>query len=74
MSEDEAVRYLKSKNEEACDSIAELIKSMRDELESVWQMLEDLKQSEILNHQQELSQRVNEILKEKSRIAKVSEA
>lgn len=81
MTEDQAKKYLQdlaSYQEIVHPSdlieIAGMLQSLRDELDSVWQMIEEMKNSDTLNYQKEITQRLNDLLKEKSKIAKVSEA
>lgn len=54
--------------------ISEMLQSLRDELDSVWMMLEEMRQSDVLNHQEEITKRINDLFGQKSKIAKVSEA
>lgn len=74
MNEEEAIKYLKSLDDGNCRLIADLIKSMRDEIDSTWQMLEEMRLSDISNHTETVNKEIDRFIKERRKIAKVSEA
>jgi hypothetical protein len=58
----------------ALREIALLIVAKQDEIDSVWQVLEEMRLSDIENHQKEISKHIEDLLKEKKKMAKASEA
>lgn len=74
MTEEEAIKYLKRMNDDSCDQISDLIKRMRDEIDSTWQMLEEMRLSDISNHTDTVNKEIDRFIKEKRKVAKVSEA
>jgi hypothetical protein len=51
-----------------------LLQDLREELDSTWQMLEEMRLSDISNHKDVVSKEIDQFIKEKRKIAKVSEA
>lgn len=74
MSEEEAIKYLRDMDDNTCNLIADMIKRMRDEIDSTWQMLEEMRLSDISNHTDVVNSEIDRFIKERRKIAKVSEA
>lgn len=51
-----------------------LIVAKQEEIDSVWQMLEEIRLSDINNHTNVVNSEIEKIIKEKRKVAKASEA
>ena len=56
------------------EEIIDLLGKQQDEIESAWMLLDEMSQSEVINHQKELIEELEKIFKDKRKIMKVSEA
>lgn len=90
MTEEEAIKFLSKCLDEIPNIIMEtaeadaiidgyiniiaLIRKLKDENDSVWSMVEEMRLSEISQHTNVISLELEKIIKDKRNIAKVSEA
>lgn len=54
--------------------VVKFIDRQQDEIESAWAMLDEMKESDISNHEKKIREELEKIFKDKRKIAKVSEA
>ena len=88
MNRDESIKYLEeiisSAEKNSIDSvivsaeklseILNVVKSLQDEVDSTWLILEEMRLSDISNHTDTVSQEIDKFIKQRRKVAKVGEA
>lgn len=67
-------QYIPDVDVDDLQEVIDFIQSQEDQIQSLWSMLEEMKQSDIANHKEEITESINDLLNSKRKIAKVSEA
>lgn len=88
MNRDETIKYLEEivysaeKNSinsvivsaEKLSEILNAVKSLQDEVDSTWLILEEMRLSDISNHTDTVAQEIDKFIKQRRKVAKVGEA